>query len=123
MVYLITFTGYGCHLHGDESGSVDRGHNLPASRLIEADPGRAFAERLQMDQPPYRMDRIRQEAVLAALLERCSLRHWNLLAAHERVPRAQQSRSHRDRSGDSPGESHEWPQVLCQPLLEPAGAG
>jgi len=88
MVYLITFTGYGCHLHGDESGSVDREHNLPASRLIEADPGRAFAERLQMDQPPYRMDRIRREAVLAALLERCSLRHWNLLAAHERVPRA-----------------------------------
>ncbi len=107
MVYLITFSGYGCHLHGDESGSVDREHNLPASRLIEADPGRAFAERLQMDQPPYRMDRIRREAVLAALLERCSLRHWNLLAAHERVPRAQQSRSHRDRSRDSPGESHE----------------
>src|SRR6266568_6203472 len=37
-----------------------------------------------MDQPPYRMDRIRREAVLAALLERCSLRHWNLLAAHVR---------------------------------------
>jgi REP element-mobilizing transposase RayT len=31
------------------------------------------------------MDRSRREAVLAALLERCSDRHWNLLAAHVRT--------------------------------------
>jgi hypothetical protein len=29
MTYLITFVCYGCHLYGYESGSVDRGHNLP----------------------------------------------------------------------------------------------
>jgi len=85
MVYLITFVCYGCHLHGDESGSVDRRHNLPGSRLLEADPKRASAERRSMAQPPYGMDRHRQEAVLAALLERCSVRCWILLAAHVRA--------------------------------------
>jgi hypothetical protein len=37
-IYLITFACYGCHLHGDPSGSVDRHHNLPGGRLSEADP-------------------------------------------------------------------------------------
>ena len=46
-------------MHGDESGSVDREHNLPGSRLIEADPKRALAERQRMDQPPCGMDRSR----------------------------------------------------------------
>ena len=82
MTYLITFACYGCHLHGDESGSVDRGHNLPGGRVIEADPKRVSAERQLMDQPPYGMDTSRREAVLASLLERCSERHWSLLAAH-----------------------------------------
>ena len=85
MIYLITFACYGCHLHGDESGSVDRGHNLPGSRLIEADPKRVSIERQRMNQPPYGMDRSRRETVLAALLERCSQRHWRPLAAHVRT--------------------------------------
>lgn len=85
MTYLITFACYGSHMHGDELGSVDREHNLPGSRLIEADPQRVSAERQQMDQPPYGMDRSRREAVLAAIVERCSDRHWSLLAAHVRT--------------------------------------
>jgi REP element-mobilizing transposase RayT len=85
VIYLITFAGYGCRLHGDESGSVDRLHNLPGSRLVEADPKRAFAERQRMDQPPYCMDRSRRETVLAALQERSAQRGWNLLAAHVRT--------------------------------------
>ncbi|MEX2264710.1 MAG: transposase [Bryobacteraceae bacterium] len=88
MTYLITFACYGCHLHGDESGSVDRGHNLPGSRLLEYDPQRVSADRQRMDQPPYHMDRRRREAVLASLLERCSNRQWKLLAAHVRTDHA-----------------------------------
>jgi REP element-mobilizing transposase RayT len=38
-----------------------------------------------MDQPPYSMDRSRREAVLAALVERCTDRRWSLLAAHVRT--------------------------------------
>ena len=85
MIYLITFACYGRHLHGDRAGSVDRQHNLPGSRLIEADPKRVVAELQKMDQPPYGMDRRRREVVLAALLERCRQQNWALLAAHVRT--------------------------------------
>jgi hypothetical protein len=85
VTYLITFACYGCHARGDESGSVDREHNLPGNRLIEPDPKLAFAERQRMDQPAYSMDKSRREVVLAALIERCSQRHWSLLAAHVRT--------------------------------------
>ncbi|MGO9258190.1 MAG: transposase [Bryobacteraceae bacterium] len=87
MVYLITFACYGCHLHGDASGSVDRAHNLPGSRLLEADPKRVVAECQKMDQRAYGMDRTRREVVLAALRERCRQRRWALLAAHVRTNR------------------------------------
>ena len=61
MTYLITFACYGCHLHGQESGSVDRGHNLPEVGCWN-----------------------RREAVLVSLQERCSRHCWSLLAAHVR---------------------------------------
>jgi hypothetical protein len=85
MTYLITFACYGCHLHGAESGSVDRDHNMLGSRLIPPDPTRVSAERHRMEQPPYEMDKNRRDAVLAAILERCSQRHWSLLAIHVRT--------------------------------------
>jgi REP element-mobilizing transposase RayT len=85
MIYLITFACYGCHLHGDATGSVDRKHNLTGSRLAAPDPKRVAAELLQMDQTRYSMDESRRLAVLAALTERCSDRQWILLAAHVRT--------------------------------------
>ena len=85
MTYLITFACYGAHLHGDETGSVDRMHNQPGSRAIAADRGRVNLERRLMDQSPYVMDQARRDAVLASLLERSLQRGWNLLAAHVRA--------------------------------------
>ncbi len=85
MTYLITFACYGCRLQGDESGSVDRRHNMPGSRLLEADPERVAAERERMDQPPYELDRSDRAAVLQAIQEVCSHRYWDLLAAHVRT--------------------------------------
>ncbi len=85
MRYLITFTCYGGHLHGDESGSVDRRHNLPGSRLLEADPQRASLACQRMDQAPYWLDRVSRAAVLEALREVCLHRGWSLLAAHVRT--------------------------------------
>jgi len=64
---FITLACYGEHLHGDESGSVDRRHNLPGSRLLEADLQRASAERQRMNQAPYLLDRDSRAAVLEAL--------------------------------------------------------
>jgi REP element-mobilizing transposase RayT len=85
MTYFITFSCYGCHLHGEESGSVDRRHSLYGSRLLDADSGRAGYERRLMDQSPYHLDIMRREIVLAALVERCSQTGWRLLAAHVRT--------------------------------------
>jgi REP element-mobilizing transposase RayT len=85
VTYLISFACYGAHLHGDESGSVDRLHNLPGTRAIAADAGRAALERRLMSQPPYSLDQLRRDAVLAAFLQRASLRGWTILAAHVRA--------------------------------------
>ena len=83
--YLLTFTCYGTRLHGNETGSVDRLHNLPGSRLLEADEGRAFAARALMDQAPCQLDGRRRELVLRAMVEACSHRGWMLFAAHVRT--------------------------------------
>lgn len=84
MVFLITFVCYGRHLHGNEFGSVDRGHNVRGSPLLEADSGRAEAEQERMDQPAYSLDQVRRAAVLEAIQEVCTHRDWALLAAHVR---------------------------------------
>ena len=84
MRYFISFACYGAHLHGEESGSIDRHHNLFGSRWLEADPRRAAAERRGMNQPPYELHRDGRAVVLETLHEVCLHRGWNLLAAHVR---------------------------------------
>lgn len=85
MTYLITFSCYGRHLHGHESGSVDRNHNQAGSRLVDVDPDRVMLEEQRRNQPPYGLDRSRRGVVLEAVLDRCSENHWTLLAAHVRT--------------------------------------
>jgi REP element-mobilizing transposase RayT len=85
MTYFITFACYGGHLHGAESGSVDKQHNTPGSPLLETNPQRVASERQLMGQPSYAMDTTRRRAVLASILERCSNSGWTLLAAHVRT--------------------------------------
>jgi REP element-mobilizing transposase RayT len=84
VTYLITFVCYGCHLHGSESGSVDKEHNMPGTPILEVDSARAAAERDRMDQSPYDLDPIRRDTVLEAIQEVCARRGWSLLAAHVR---------------------------------------
>ena len=55
MRYFITFACHGGHLHGDESGSVDRDHNLFGGRSLEADPTRTPTESRRMNQPTYEL--------------------------------------------------------------------
>ena len=85
MRYFITFACYGAHLHGDESGSVDRRCNVFGGRSLEADPARVQAERLRMSWAPYEMDGDRRAIVLQTVAEVCSHRGWGLLAAHVRT--------------------------------------
>jgi REP element-mobilizing transposase RayT len=84
VTYLITFACYGCHLHGNTAGSVDRGHNVPGTPILEEDLTRAAFEEQRMGQPPYHLDRIRRDAVLEAIQGVCTNRGWNLRAAHVR---------------------------------------
>ena len=85
MRYFITFACYGWHLHGEETGSVDRKHNLPGSRFLQPFPQHAEAERQLMDQPPFSLDANCRSVVLTAIREVCAYRGWTLLAAHVRT--------------------------------------
>ena len=85
MRYFITFACYGSHLHGDESGSVDRSHNVPGNRLAEANPERVAAMRQQMEQLPCFLDRDRRVTVLDALREVCLHRGWLIWAVQVRT--------------------------------------
>jgi REP element-mobilizing transposase RayT len=84
MIYPITFACYGHHLHGSESSSVDRGHNVHGTPILQVDFTRAAVEGELMDQAPYDLDPIRRDAVLVAIQEVCAHRGWGLLAAHVR---------------------------------------
>jgi hypothetical protein len=84
MTYLITFSCYGSHIHGDPQGSVDRSHNHYGAPLVAPHPERLAAELQLMDQSSYEMNDSRREAVLQAILERSHHRGWQLLAAHVR---------------------------------------
>lgn len=72
-------------MHGGESGSVDKRHNIPGTRLLEGNSLRVSVEHQQMEQSPYQMDKKRRDVVLNALMERCGNRSWKLLAAHVRT--------------------------------------
>jgi REP element-mobilizing transposase RayT len=85
MTYLITFSCYGCHLHGSESGSVDYAHNAFRTPVLDVDSARVASESECMDQTPYMLDRVRRDAVLATIQEVCTHRGWCLLAAHVRT--------------------------------------
>ena len=84
MRYFVTFACYGAHLHGAESGSVDRRHNLFGARVLEADPDRVAAERRRMTRPAYELGKDSRTVVLKTLKKVCLHRGWNLLAAHVR---------------------------------------
>ena len=84
IAYFITFTCYGAHLHGHESSSVDRDHNLPGTPFVPPDNKKRQREAELMDQPPYRLDGPRAAVALAAMKDTAAHRNWNLLAAHVR---------------------------------------
>jgi REP element-mobilizing transposase RayT len=81
--YLITFVCYGSWLPG-QAGAVDRTHNLFGSRLPDADRSRQRDADQRMRQPPYLLDITRRRIVLAAILEVCVHRNWNLVSVHVR---------------------------------------
>jgi hypothetical protein len=84
VTYLITFSTYGSHLHGDARGSVDPKHNQVGSRLIGERPGLERFERSEMTQAPYLLDDQSRAMVLEAIKGVCEFRGWYLFAVHAR---------------------------------------
>lgn len=84
LAYLITFTCYGTRLAGDQSGSVDREHNIPRTDFLPSNPRRVWGNREQMQFAPYELGLPQAACVLMAIREVCAYRGWGLLATHVR---------------------------------------
>ena len=78
MTYLVTFSCYGTHLHGDERGSWNDGAWQPPQPVFAA------VMRQLMVQDPYELTAVERPVVLGALVEVCQHRGWSLQAAHVR---------------------------------------
>lgn len=52
LAYHITISTYGCRLHGDDRGTVDRDHNTPSEPFLGPDPARIARERGRMRYSP-----------------------------------------------------------------------
>ena len=85
LAYFITFTTYGTWLHGRESGSVDRKHNLPGTPFLPADAAMETDRRRALRQEPYFLDEPRRALVLRTIREVATHRAWKLWAVHVRV--------------------------------------
>lgn len=79
MTYLLTFSGYGTHLHGDERGSWNDGAWRPPHM------GLAAAMQKALVQDPYTLTATERPLVLQALREIAAHREWPLLATHVRT--------------------------------------
>lgn len=78
MTYLLTFSGYGTHLHGDERGSWKNG--------AAHEPHAAYHQAMRdlMTQPPFVLTPQTRPMALDALVALAEHRNWELLAAHVR---------------------------------------
>ncbi|MBI4483913.1 MAG: transposase [Acidobacteria bacterium] len=83
--YLITFSCYGTHLHGDQRGSTTIYLNEPGTPTIPSNPELVEENRKRMRQGPYRLDQSRRRIALEAVLEVCTYKQWSLYAAHVRA--------------------------------------
>ncbi len=79
MTYLLTFSGYGTHLHGDARGSWKNGDRH------EAHAGYEQAMRDLMTQPPFVLTAQTRPIVLDALVALAARRDWHLMAAQVRT--------------------------------------
>lgn len=84
MTYLITFTCYGHHLHGDAAGSVDKEHKVFRTPHVPPNPERQSFERRMMRHPLYSLDRVWCEAVMEAIRRGSQHLEWGILAAQVR---------------------------------------
>jgi hypothetical protein len=78
--YFITFPAIVLACTADESGSVDRRHNLVGSPPLDPDEERVRGEPHAMLQERYVIDQMVRAMVLTADSKHCAHRGWSLLA-------------------------------------------
>lgn len=85
VAYLLTFSTYGTHLPGSESGWVDAQHRLPGSPLRDPDPDLNTDARSRLNHPPWFMNQETRLLTLHAILSVCTHRKWTAHAIHVRT--------------------------------------
>jgi REP element-mobilizing transposase RayT len=84
IAYFITFTTYGTWLHGDERGSVDKGHNRVGTEFIAPNMPLARSQYASLIDGQFQMNKEQRKIVLDAILEVCKFRGWLGYAVHVR---------------------------------------
>jgi hypothetical protein len=85
---LLTFSTYGTHLHGAETGSVDRGCRNWGAPVIDIDPALERRATRLMPERPLLLAAEDREIVLAAIVGAANHRGWPLYCAHIRTTHA-----------------------------------
>ena len=83
MLYLLTFTCYGTHLHGAAKGSFER--RATGTRPRPPHAGLEAVMRRTMVQEPYSLSAQIRPLVLEGIQARATRRGWDLLAIHVRT--------------------------------------
>ncbi len=85
LAYHITFGTYGTRLHGDERGTVDRGHNRHGEPIIGECKAWRWAARNRLAHPPVVLARLERLFVEEALPRVCLRGGWllHMCAAQE----------------------------------------
>jgi hypothetical protein len=88
LAYLLTFSTYGNHFHGDATGSVNRGHTAFDTPLVVPNPGRVRYEKEKLSHPAVTLNQRQQDLVLQSVRETCKHRQWPLWAVQVRTNHA-----------------------------------
>jgi len=84
LAYLITFTTYGTWLHGDKRDSINEEHNRFGEEFMPCSLGLNIKEQNSLKHPPIKLNAVRRNIILRAILEVCEFRGWFSHAAHVR---------------------------------------
>jgi len=85
LAYFITFTTYGTHLIGDETGSVDKTHNQYRTPFVAPNRRREAKARGRMKERAYLLNPKAREIVREAILRACRRYGWHPRAIHVRT--------------------------------------
>ncbi len=82
---LFTFTTYGAHPHGADTGSVSRHHRNWGSPTLPSNPAWQDQAQRLMAEPAFILGPQDRKLVLNSVLDACAYRGWHLFCVHIRT--------------------------------------